>query len=410
MATNQKTAFLYEAPSTTQSVRRSMSDGVKGVWPSDCPLLFAVDVGIDANEGDNVKKPTKGRIGKSVSKSSAGNLRVESSVWVGADQYKEVTSASGLTLGFSNVLDMTVKQKWYNPNTDTQGIIDSVNASPTNTCVFITCGSTTFSASIGDKLIPCATAYEDNYSSINYYQHAEDVIYNVMNTYGLGFEMGDLRKSADFYISNYYESMRKFNWGHQLRGVENDFIWGKRPASNNVTAMTTSGVSVHHSAGLMDYAQSSIEVGGAIDKHFLFRTLPDQLPKCIGGDKPMLGLVSQKAWSQIAEVQYDKWMYMAEAGEQGVFGNYANLIVNSRCPIFWMPHPAFAYGLAETKGLLLIPENIEYKYHVNADFQIKDSVQPKEQGGQKDIIVGTCCLIPKCGGYTLVKLTDISVG
>jgi len=407
MATNQNTVFLYEStPSTTQSDRRQMADGLRGIFPQDCPLMFAIDVGAPVKNGPEVTIPA-GRPGR-IAKSSAGGLRVEASVWVGADEYKEVTEASGLTLTFADVLDMTVNQKWYNPKNETQGIIATVNASPTNTCVFVSCGATAFSAEIGDKLIPCATAYQDNYSSINYYQHAEDLVYNVMNTYGLGFEMGKLRKMADFFISNYYSEMRKQNWNYQLRGIERDFIWGIRPSTANVT--TVGSAAVHHSNGLWQFAQNSIECMGPIDKTFLFTTLPNKLPKCIGGDDKILGLVSMKAFSQIQNVVYDKWFYTAESGPQGRFGIQTNRTQNGRCEIFWMAHPAFSYGAAESKGLLLVPDTLEYKYHEGADFEIMENVQPKEQGGQKDIITGTCCILPRCGGYKLVKLTDIAVG
>jgi hypothetical protein len=404
MATMQSTPFIYEsAPSTTQSVRRSVADILFSVNAQKYPLVFCIATGAPVKEGEDVVRP--GYITKRIVNRIAGNLRVEQAIWIEPARYKTVVSGSTLTLTFDDVTDMYVGQMWYNTSKETQGVVTTVNASPTNTVVFVTYGSTAFTGDTGDIIIPCGTSLRDNYSDIYYAQKAEDFVSNVMNTYGYAFEMGDLRRGADFFVNDYYNNMKELNWSFAVSGMENNFMFGKMPATGNMTTVGSYGI--HHSQGLWDFAQTSISVGGAMTKDFLRKTLPSKLPTCIGQGKYIM-FCGPEVEADIADIQYDKKTYIAEKDANGVFGITSNVWSIGNIELYIMSHGSFAYGVNRNKAFIFQMDDIVCNVHKDNDWTVKDNVQPAIQGGRKDKVTGTMCFLPKSGGYKMVQLKDIA--
>jgi hypothetical protein len=398
MATVQKTLFTDQDPSTTITQGRSVEDTIRNLEVEGAQILALVAQGT-VEKGEVKTSPGM------ISKKSADQARVEAFTHTPIDHTKTVTAVSTLDLTFANVLDVVTHMVFKNTANDTVGIVDKISS---NTCSFISLGAT-FSASVGDVLIRLGNAYEYGSSSPGYVQKPDDQVYNVMQIFRFPVEISRSLKSTKQLAGNdYFARMSKYNLNEGKKDIERAFIWGQKSntTTTNVTACTSLGVSVPHMEGLWNWAQNSFNSNGNMTPEKMSKDLILAMDRCVGSTKPLIFLTSREARARFQSWMYEKLMYL-KSGELDKFGIKSDTYMSSGPDVNVIAHAGFDYGKDTNKGLLFIPENLQYRYKEGFDLHPKTNIQLPSKDGFMDEITGELCLLALCGGYTITKVENL---
>ena len=400
MASVQQTPFVTQDPSATTTYGRDVEDKVKHLVPASAKLFALVAEG-KVKDGETVRSAGM------ISKKSADQSRVECFTHTPIAPIQTVVSASGLDLTFASGTPFYERQVWKNTANDTVGIIDAISGTVVS---FITVeGGTTFSASAGDVLLRTGNAYEEGSEDPEYVQKPDDQVYNVLHVFRFPVEISaSAATSKHLAGDDYFDRMKKYNLIEGLRDVERALIWSKKPATSttNITSMTSLGVNIRTMQGLWNYAQNSFPMGNSFTPTKLRKDLILAMNRAVGNDKELVMLTSREVVARALAWQDEKLMYF-NTNAPDKFGMKSHTFVTSGPDIRMVAHDAFDYGDDVDKALLFIPDNVTYRYKKDRDLKPKSNIQSRSKDGFKDEIMGECCFLPDCGGYTITKVTDI---
>lgn len=399
MASIQQTKFVTQDPSATLTYGRDVEDKVKHLVPGSAKIFAMVAEG-KVKDGEVTRSPGM------ISKKSADQSRVECFTHTPIEMKQTVVSASSLDLTFASGTPFYERQVWKNTANDTVGCVDNVSSA---TASFITFGGTTFSASAGDVLVRLANNYEEGSKDPKYVQKPDDQVYNILAISRFPVEIsGSAKTSRHLADDDYFERMKKYNFIEAMRDIERSLIWSERPntTTTNVTSMTSLSVNIRHSRGLWNYAQNSYPMGGSFTPQKLRKDLILAMDSSVGNDKMLTMFTSREAVARALDWQDEKLMYFNTAAPDK-FGMKSHTFVTSGPDIRMVAHDAFDNGSDTNKALLIIPDNITYRYKKGRDLKPKSNIQSPSTDAFKDEIFGEYCLLPDCGGYTITKITDM---
>ncbi len=400
MATKQKTAFVTGDPSITQLAKRTIEDKIRHLIPEHSKLFSLVADGQSVN-GEVVKKAGL------ISKKSAVSTRVEAYTHTPPEIVVTATSVSDLDITVPSALDFTTRQVWRNTRNNTIGCVDKISGT---TISFISFGAT-FTVTAGDVLMRIGYAYEGNSEDPSMIQTPDDNVYNVMQIMRAAVEISASKKAIKHEAGgDYFERMKKYTFIEYLRDAERALIWGQRPSTTttNFTTMTELGTTVRHSRGMWNFAQASYDVSGGMTPSKLRKDLILAMDPSVRNNEKLIFFVSQSFLAEALEWQDDKYMIMkADGGTFAKFGIKSHTFSTSGPDIEMVNHDAFNYGSDTGKGLLISPEDWQYRYLEGRDIKPVSNIQEPSQDGFKDEIKGEFCLLPLAGGYKTTKVTNL---
>lgn len=398
MATAQKTLFTDAAPSASGLADRYVEDHIRYLARSATVIMALIADG-KAELGEVVRK--KGMI----SKKPADQARVEGFTHSPVNYEKTVTAVDTLDISFASVADVNVRDVFKNTANDKVCIVDQISSLK---CSMISLG-TTFTASVGDVLIKLGNAYEYGSSDPTYVQQGDDNYYNVMQIFRFPVDIArSFRSTKQLAGGDYFKRMSKYNLIEGMQSVERSCIWGQKSNTTtvNVTALTTTGISVPHQEGLWNFAQNSFDFGNSMTPEKFQKDMVLSWDRSISYSRPLIALMSREGRARILDWQYDKLVYL-KGGELEKFGIKSDTMITSGPDIHIVAHDAFDNGADTDKMLLFDTNQLQWSYKQGFDLHPNTNIQSPSKDGFTDEITGEGCIFPLCGGYNLVRCTNL---
>ena len=395
MATNQQTPFVGQDPSATGLQARTVQDKIRALFPANSPLLALVSKG-SAKNGELVQGA--GLIGKKATET----VRFEAFTHTPPDITKVCGAVSSLTVTFASVIDIHVKMVFESTANGTVGAVDSISGSDVT---FISIGST-FVPVEGDTLMRIGNAYEENSSDPAYLQKPDDNIYNTTQIFRFPTAISATADATKQLAGgDFFTRMKKYAMIEGLRDIERAMIFGKKASSGNTTSMTALGTEVSTTEGIFNTAQNSYSAGGSFTLSKLFNEVPDAMDDSVSDSDRVIMLTSKKVRGNILEQMQSS--IRERSSDLAKYGLKAHKFATAGADIDIMSHDAFNRGGHENQALCLVPDKLMYRYMKGRDIAPVKGIQSNSTDGTIDEIRGEVGILADCGGYSLLKITDM---
>ncbi len=406
MATTKNTLKTDGNPSASQLLGRTVADKIRDRMPNDSYLFKLVKKSDVSTDG--VVTQSAGLI----TKKSSQHSRVEAFTHAPKSVTQSPSSVSSLVLTFSSVAGINEKMLFMNTANEHVGIVASISSTDVT---FVAVGGS-FTVVAGDTLLFMGYDYEYGSESPKYVTNTDDNIYNIMNIERHPIETSlSAKDSTQEAGGNLFDRYKMYEFTHATRAIERNFIWGKRASSGNTT--TVGSDSIPTSRGLWDMAQSNYSFNGDLTFAKIVENLPNAFDNSIDYNKDMLWFMGKRSRARIIGMMQDNLLRDAGKNFYDKYGVKGEVLVTSGPNLTIVAHDAFNYGSNVTKGMIFLPESIEYRYKVGStpgggsgsgrDLQINTGIQSNSKDSQKDEVFAELCLLDLSGGYNIVKTTEM---
>lgn len=385
------------AVSTTGTLKRTVSDKIRHLFPGSSNLLALVTDG--PTEGLTVRQ-AKGLIGKKKTDTvkfesfTYSPLAITFTVTTGGTTTCTVSSATGLRLKYTviNTANMTVGR---------------VGAISTNDLTITTIGSTAFSTTAGDVLLCLAPSYEENSSSPYILQKDEDNLYNYVQICRFPVAISDSAKGNPHYGGDIWQRIKQRNVIEGNRKVENTLLFSERASSGDTTTDGTLADTFRTTRGIYNWAQGSFDAKGAMSPDtFVNDLVTSGMHESVDSNKELIMFCGKKVFARMQSWVNQDRMVMQQNEDLRKFGLKAYNFVTSGPEIRVIKHDAFDRGTNETRALIFNPEDVFYCYKTERDLQARNSIQANDVDGKIDEIFGEIGIGVLDGGYGITKVTN----
>jgi hypothetical protein len=397
----QKTPFESSAHAVGMLEDRNVADKIRSLDP-EYQKMFALIATSSSNRGD-IKISKKGMISKMVT----FNTRAEAYTHSPPPDTVTVTAVSSLTFTFASLSTIFTYQIWQNTANNTVGVVDAIDTSG-KTATMITIGDTTFSAEVGNVWKYLGNANPENSTSPQYTQTLDDVIYNTCQIFRYPVEISASKDTSRHVAGGDFFKRMKLNSAIQAyKNTEADFIWGTRSSSGNTTDLTQLTTSVATNRGLWDQAQNTFNFGNNISYSKFKREFAVAMGENVGAQKDIMMFTSDEGVGAILEMMDQANVRYGPGTDKQEYGFKTHTIVTQKGNVKLAPHQAFIGGSNANKAITFIPEELTYYFKNGRDLKPKKGIQPNDQDGYKDEILGEICLLDTSGGYTTTTATNL---
>ena len=417
MGTYTKDTPKVDNSTDTSLLGREVLGQVQYLLPADCFLTKMIEtIQVDGKTG-SVKKS-----GGVIESKASNQSRVE--CFTKDPKSPTQTAGSALVsddLTLANAATQIVeKMVFMNTANNTVGMVEAISGT---TVTFGSIGSTAFSVADTNVLMYMGTMYEYGSSNPKYVMNTDDNHWNIMGIFRHPLEMtNSARDSVQNAGGNIFDRYSKDELVESVRNVERNFIFGVRPSSGNVTAMSVLGVSIPSARGLYDMAQATYGFSGTMTLAKIRKNLPLAAHRAMSIHEKYIWAMSKQAYAEIIElvngttavIQHDdKEMYDS-------WGFKVDSLVTSGFKVGLLVHDAFCHGANTTKGLIFNPATIMYRYKNgsppmgkggkalggnNRNWNIVRHIESNSTDTRKDDIINESCLLSKKGGYDIMTTT-----
>jgi len=412
---------LVDNGSSTQLLGRSVHGNIKDLVEQDVYLTKMVkEPKIDSKTG----KVTWGKGVINAVKKNQSRIEVYTHTPKTRTQTAGAVSDPGVTSSIDIVLanaatQLHEKMIFMNTANNSIGYIDAIDGT---TVSFMDLGGA-FTVTEGDTLLLLGTGYEYGSSDPKFTLNTDDNHYNLMQIFRFPIETTLSAKDSDQEAGgNLFNRYKAYQITDGIRSVESAFIYGKRAASGNTTAMTQLGTSVPTTRGLWDMAQSSYDFGSSITFEKIFTGIPLNMDRSMSYNKTYMWLMSKNAHAQILNLMNDN-AQTVRRDDGNIFkrwGIKADTMITTGPDLAMVPHDSFNWGDNTGDGLIIDPEDLQFCY--------KNGSPPKSKGGalgkdrnwnvlmgtesnssdtQKDELFLEAGLLSLSGGYQIMQTTSM---
>lgn len=399
MATVYTAAQTTPAVSTTGTLKRTVSDKIRHLFPGSSSLLALVSQGTP--DGMKIKRE-KGLIGKKPTETpkfesfTYSPLAINFTVSVANSPTSyDLSSASGLRLKYTLV------------NT-TNATVCRVGAISTNTITVTSVGSTTFSAVAGDVLLCMAPAYEESSTSPYILQKDEDNLYNYVQIVRFPVAVSASAKGNPNYGGDFWGRIKERNVIEGNRKVENTLIFSERSATGETgTQDGTLSDYFRTTRGLWNWAQGSLDAGGAMTPEMFTKDLVvEGMHESVDSNSKLVMFCGKEIFGRMQGWVNEDRMVMNQAAELEKFGLKAYTFVTSGPDVRVIVHDAFDRGANAKKALIFNPEDVFYCFKQGRDLAPNLGIQANDADYYEDEILGEIGIGVLDGGYGITKVTN----
>lgn len=398
MATTSTSAFANQTVTTTGTLKRTVSDKIRTLFPGSANVLAMVAPGSLGKSKALLK--SEGLIGKK----STQNHKFESFTYTPLTITFTVSSVSGSDYTVSSATGLRPKYTLVNTANNTVARISAISS---NTLTLTSFGATSFSASADDVLLALAPAYEENSSSPYILQKDEDNLYNYVQIVRFPVAISASSKGNPHYGGDFFSRIKLRNGAEALRKVDNTLIWSERASSGDTTTDSTLADVFRTTRGLWNWAQGSKTLGGALTHDYFMDDLVNvDMQDVVNDNTPLVMLTGRRvnglmqSWiQQDLEVNQSKDEILAR------YGVKASVFTTSGPDIKVVKHDSFDRGSNVGKALIFNPEDCFYCYKMGRDLMPHNGIQSNSTDGYEDEIIGEIGIGVLDGGETITKLT-----
>jgi hypothetical protein len=394
----QQTPFTAQEPSATGLQDRTVEDAIRHLLPAESPLLSLVATG---TVQDGEMKSSSGMI----SKMATQTPRFEYFTHTSPEISKVAGAVSSLTVTFSDVLDVYLRMIFLNTANNTVGVVDAISS---NDVTFVSLGAgDTFSVTEGDTLLQIGHAYEEYSSDPAYMQNADDNHYNLIQEFRYPTAISNTQKATKQLAGgNFFERMHRYTFIRAKREIERALLFGKRSASGNKTSLTQVGASVTTTEGLWHMAANSYSAGGNFTPTKLYKDIPDEYSNTISDSDRVIIFTSKEARSMMLEWPQASVRTMQDKNPD-IINIKAHKFRTGGADVEIMSHDAFNVAGMKNKGLLFVPERLQYRYLAGWDLKPNKGIQSNSTDGTIDEFAGKVGIGYDDGGEAILKLENL---
>lgn len=390
----------------TGTLKRTVADKIRRLNPAVAPFLAIVKGG---------KVDDMGELSTSdgmISKEKTDTMKFEWFTYTPIDIYSTATAAGttctvGQQTGTAIIADTSMyRTRDIVTNLTTLEVAVVNTVTDTNTLTLTAVG-TGWSCAAGDVIAMSCRTVEEGTSDITPLTKEPDNNYNYVFPFRYSVSIADTAVNSPHYCGDLLKRYMTDNLTFTLRNVENAFFLGKRPASGDTTSVTIGGVAypLFSSRGILDYATSPIDAGGAMTfdrwSTYVFESLPrTQNPKkelVMPCGRKILGKMNNWANQKLIE---------RDSGEKDVFGVRVTKFYCGAFTIRPMMHDLFDQGALQNTAVVFDPDDFTYMYKGGMDIQPKDNLQLPATWGTTRAVQGVVGLRCMSGGANVRLITN----
>jgi hypothetical protein len=398
MASHYTSAMTTPSSSATGTLKRTVSDTIRHLFPGN-PLMALISSGLATSKQIVKEKALLQKRRVETPKYECFTytpLAIEFTVAT----FTDVGSSSGFTV--SSADGLRPKMCLMNTANFTVCRIGTIT-STTLRCTTI--GDTAFTASIGDKLLVLAPAYEENSSSPYILMKDDDNLYNLTTTSRFAVAVSRSAKGNPHYGGMYYKNIKEKNAVEGLRKVELAALFSQRPSSTNET--TTDSLlsdTVRTTRGIWNWHAGTFPCGGSMTYNKYMLELPLAMDSTVGTETKLIQFSGTKIKGLMMQWLNDT--VRTEPGEYKLYGVRSTKFMTAKGDIEVITHDAFDRGSMNKCALIFCPDDLEYVHLRDDDFKAKNGIQANDVDGEEDEIIGEWGINPTDGGKKILRVTE----
>ena len=383
------------AISTAGTLKRTVSDIIRELWPQSAPMLALTAKGGGKDGG---KVSAKGMI----SKASAKTFRFEWFTFTPIGIKFTVASGSGTAPVLSSATGLSVGMTIVNMNTMEVGIVDAIS---TNTLTVVALGSS-WSSAANDNILAAAPAYKEGSSSPAQLSKDEDNVYNFLQIFRFAVEISRTAKTNPHYGGDYFQRLKRRAFTQGKRNVEATVLFGQRAASGDTTSTANRG-NVHSTRGMWNYAAKTYDCSGAMTAEKFRKNMPLAMAETVNDDDDYIMFCGRHIFGEIQEFYQDKLQIQAkDNGMYSKLGLKSFKFITAGPTIHVMKHNTFDQVGNQNRALIFRPEDVTLRFKTGADWQPENDMQANDQHTMEDGVWGTCGVEVSDGGNNMLKVTN----
>lgn len=393
------TPYTNRDPSATGTQQRTVNDKIRNLFPG-AAKLFALVASGESKKGEVSKG--KGLI----SKKSCDGRRYEWFTYTPPAQSFTVAAVDGANVTVNSTDGIVLKRTLVNATNMDVGRVSAINTT-TKVITFTGINDASFTASVGDKLLLLAPAYEEGSKSPYRTVKDDDNQYNVMQIVRYPVAIAASAKNTPHYGGDFFSRLKEKDMINGNMLLENTMLFGERASTTttDLTSDSTLGDSFGTMRGFWNWAQKSYSCGGAMSPEKWIRDLDLELSNTISDGQKLIFLTGSRIVGDMQLWAQDRWILQKE-GNYSKYGVKTNVFSTGKFDIEVMRHNSFDQPGFEGKGLIICPDDMEYVYKTGRDLQPRKGIQDNSMDGYEDEIFGELTCAELTGGLHCCKVTD----
>lgn len=339
-----------------------------------------------------------------ISKEKTDTMKFEWFTYTPVDIYSTATDGSSTTAVIADTTMYRTRDIITNLTTLEVAIVNTVTSATTLTVT--ACGGT-WSCAAGDVIAMSCRTVEEGTSDITPLTKEPDNNYNYVFPFRYAVSIADTAINSPHYGEPLLKRYMTDNLTFTLRNLENNFFLGKRASSGDTTSVTIGGTaySLFTTRGIMDYATSPIDAGGAMTFDRWSTYVFENLPKTQNPKKLLLMPCGRKILGRMNNWANQK-LIERDSGEKDQFGIRISKFFCGAYTIQPMLHDLFDQGALQNTAVIFDPDDLTYMYKGGMDIQPKDNLQlPATWGTTRAVqgVVGLRCMSGGANVRTIIN-------
>lgn len=405
MSTYGTSAFTSSAQSVTSQKKRDVADMHRFLAPAGSLTKFIATGGIDLPEG---VKREKGMISKRKVKNKKFEVFYQSPMAV---EFTVSSAVAGTSVTVSDASGLSTDCRYSLVNTSLSTsptcTIDSISS---NTISYTSYGTTSFSASAGDKLLVLSSHFEQNSTApaIVYQDPTNSYNLTFIARYAAGISGTALAEAHYGTGSKWQDLMKNNNW-EGMRKVSYNMWLDNLPSSGETTSNAASKA-FGSMDGIVQWASNEHNFAGSFTYEAFTEVMGTKFHESVRPEDTKLFCCGYNVWAQILGWEQDS--LRVQSGSYERFGHESFKLITARGWIEVVIMDIFNRGDLQTQAMIICPERWQYVYLADRDFnayqgQKKVGIGANDLDGTKVEIRGEMSFCPDDGGENALHLKNI---
>ena len=393
-------AVTTPTQSTTGTLKRSVSDTIRHLWPGN-RMFSLISSGIMPKMENVIAE--KGLIRKRRVMTPKYECFTYTPL---AIEFTVSSKTSATVYVLSDATGLHLKNCLVNTRNRTVCRIQVISS---NTITIVSIGDTTFDAAANDKLLALSSAYEENSDSPYILTKDYDNLYNFTQITREAIAISRSASGNPHYGGDYWNGLKKKHVVEVLRKAELSAFFSERASGTNETTADASLGAFRSTRGFVTWNTNEKDCGGAMTADRWITELSDWFDETVGVNNNLVAFCGTTFHGQMLQWVQDKMLVMHKDESLKKFGVNCSRFMTAKQPqgVRVIVHDAFDRGDLAKQMFFMDPELCEYVHLRDDDFKNKNGIQNNDVDGVKDEILGEWGVNPIDGGQHMLLLTNL---
>lgn len=404
MAANTSTITQYANYSSGDHRKRDFSEILRRLNPNTTKMLALVK----GSNLDAYGKPAYSGKGM-IKKRKATRMDPE---WTTYTPIAIMYAATGGSSGTALVADTTYFQtgdQVINTTTAEVGIVDDLTSSTELGITPVSGG--TWSCENGQYICLLASAYEEGTARYNTVTKEPTVNKTYLQIFREGLSIANTTRKTELEFNEDQVSMYTTNkMLETLRKIETNYWFSKKStASTGTTSVTIGGVAypVYSMQGMIDYAGTSINMGGTFSWETWNTVLYPQLPTTLDPNATVYAAMGRKLASTMNQWSQNSYLTMGENSGEKRFGRKTKTyIMGGDLEVEPLVMDCFDVGGFSDSIMLFQSDDLVYRFYAGLDMNVLENAQDNAAMKEDSIFQGVVGLMSHSNGANIKWISN----